>query len=348
MPGAARTHGCRAGAQPLVTGMFRRFAACAGASSLRALPRTALWLVVTSVAAAAVAQLPSAAQARPPDAWAPALATARAYAQQRQGDVTFAVAAGSRRWGHRASQTHASASLVKAMLMTAYLRQPGVRARSLRADERALLGPMIRSSDNAAASRVRDRLPFDATVRLARAARMRHFGWNGDWGAARLSAADQAGFFLRLEALLPARHRAAALGWLRSIVPAQRWGLARAVPRGWRIAFKGGWRSEVNHQAALLTRSDERVGLAVLITGTQGQGYANATLEGVARRLLKGINRRAGARARPVEPRRARVARRGSPACRWPLGGPLRAAATGAALVSWSAAALRSGCRHGA
>ena len=181
--------------------------------------RAARWLLAAALAVIAAAQLPAAAAARPPDAWSPALRTARAFALQRQGAVTFAVAVDGRRWGHRAGRTHASASLVKAMLMVAYLREPGVRSRALRADERGLLGPMIRFSDNAAASQVRNRLGFDAMPRLARAARMRHFGWTGDWGAARLSAADQAGFFLRLERLLPRRHRAAGLGWLRSVDP---------------------------------------------------------------------------------------------------------------------------------
>ena len=54
-----------------------------------------------------------------------------------------------------ASATVPSASVVKAMLLVAYLRRAGRPrgARSRRVD-RALLGPMIRRSDNAAASRV--------------------------------------------------------------------------------------------------------------------------------------------------------------------------------------------------
>lgn len=302
-----------------VTRMLPRLHAAGAPVASEGVKRPVPWLVA-ALAVTTVAQPPAAAQARPPDAWSPAVRAARAYALERQGDVTFAVATGGRRVGYRAGQTHASASLVKAMLMVAYLREPGVRTRALRADERGLLGPMIRLSDNAAASQVRNRLGFDAMPRLSRAARMRHFSWTGDWGAARLSAADQAGFFLRLERLLPRRHRAAGLGWLRTVIPAQRWGLARAVPGGWRIAFKGGWRSDVNHQAALLTRGRERVGLAVLTTGSPGQAYANATLSGVARRLLEGLEERPSARARPVQREaRPRVRARAGVAALHPL-----------------------------
>jgi hypothetical protein len=47
-----------------------------------------------------------------------------------------------------------SASVLKAMLLVAYLDLPSVRARVLGSGDRALLAPMIRRSDNAAAGRV--------------------------------------------------------------------------------------------------------------------------------------------------------------------------------------------------
>ena len=56
--------------------------------------------------------------------------------------------------GYRATVQYSSASLVKAMLLVAYLNRREVRRRGLRPAERRLLGPMIRLSDNDAASAI--------------------------------------------------------------------------------------------------------------------------------------------------------------------------------------------------
>jgi hypothetical protein len=82
---------------------------------------------------------------------------------------------------------------------------------------------------------------------------------------------------------------------LRGVVSAQRWGIAQAVPRGWRIAFKGGWgrgvTREVNHQAALLTNGRLRVSIAVMTADNPSHAYGAATQQGVAARLLRGLDR---------------------------------------------------------
>jgi hypothetical protein len=99
--------------------------------------------------------------------------------------------------------------------------------------------------------------------------------------------------FLRIDRLVPRRHRAYAMRLLRGVIPAQRWGIAAAVPRGWRIAFKGGWgrgvTRQVDHQAALLTNRGQRVAVAVLTADNPSDAYGAATQEGVARRLLRGL-----------------------------------------------------------
>jgi hypothetical protein len=77
-------------------------------------------------------------------------------------------------------------------------------------------------------------------------------------------------------------------------VPRQRWGVARAAPRGWRLYFKGGWgsgRGLVDHQAALLVRGRQRVAVAVLTHGNPDHAYATETLRGVFRRLLRPLRR---------------------------------------------------------
>ena len=87
-------------------------------------------------------------------AWHPNVHAAVAYANGRAGQVRFAVRSGRRVWGlHTSSSVH-SASVLKAMLLVAYLDLPQVRDRALTAADYRLIGPMIRRSDNAAATRV--------------------------------------------------------------------------------------------------------------------------------------------------------------------------------------------------
>ena len=229
--------------------------------------------------------------AEPP--WSPDVAAARAYARARAGVVSFAIRTPRRTYGFRAERHARSASVVKAMLLVAYLRQASVRDRALAAGERALLGPMIRVSDNDAASRVFGVVGTPGLLRVARAARMRSFvSGGGSWGSSLVTAADQARFCGRIDLRVPPRHRGYAMGLLRSISPAQRWGVARVRPAGWALYFKGGWGSgsgAVDHQVALLTRGGARVSLAILTAGNPDMAYGNATLRGVAARLLRGL-----------------------------------------------------------
>jgi hypothetical protein len=185
-----------------------------------------------------------------------------------------------------------SASVVKAMLLVAYMRRPEVRRRPLRPGERALLGPMIRRSDNASASQVCNIVGTGGLARLAGRARMRNFRPTRPWGLSSIDVADQTRFFLHIDRLVPHRHRRYAMRLLRTIVPAQRWGIAKARPRGWALYFKGGWGSGTgwaDHQVALLRRGRRRLAVAILITSSPSHAYGNETLRGVAARLLHGL-----------------------------------------------------------
>ena len=220
--------------------------------------------------------------------WEPDVAGAWTWAGAREGSVSFAVRTPQRLYGRGLDRQVPAASVLKAMLMVAYLRQTG----ELGARDRALLRPMITRSDNLTATRIRDLVGNGALVRLARRAGMTRFAVAPIWGLSLITARDQSRFFLHLERLLPARHRAYALRLLRSIVPSQRWGMAQVIPEGWRLHFKGGWGSgtgAVDHQVGLLRRGDHRISIAVLTTGSPSHAYGKATLEGVSRRLLAGL-----------------------------------------------------------
>jgi Beta-lactamase enzyme family len=239
---------------------------------------------------------PAAAPAAPPPHWKPHMAAARAYAAGRAGDVSFAVRTERGHWSWRGTTAYRSASVVKAMLLVAYLRRPDVRGRALTAGERGLLDPMVRRSDNDAADAIHARVGLAALSAVGRRAGMRGFVPHQVWGGSTITADDEARLFLRIDRLVPRRHRAYAMRLLRGVVPQQRWGIAAAVPHGWRIAFKGGWgrgvTRQVDHQAALLTNAGLRVSVAVLTGDNPSDGYGAATQEGIARRLLRGLGGR--------------------------------------------------------
>jgi hypothetical protein len=246
--------------------------------------------VAIALTAAALGPVAGAAQAAP---WRPHVREARAYAEARLGEVSFAVRAERRLYGLDVRRTVPAASVLKAMLLVAYLREPAVRHRPLRDAEEDLLEPMVRWSDNVAATRVRDIVGNDALVRLARRVGMRAFAPAPVWGLSRIDAADQSLFFLHIDRFVPARHRATAMRLLNSIVPSQRWGIAQVRPAGWALYFKGGWGSgsgAVDHQVALLRRGRRRVSVAILTTSSPSHAYGKQTLRGVAARLLRGLD----------------------------------------------------------
>jgi hypothetical protein len=178
-----------------------------------------------------------------------------------------------------------AASVVKAMLLVAELR--AARGRRLTDRERALLEPMIRQSDNDAALAVFAIVGRPGLDRVAEAAGMHKFSVAGNLFDAQLTAADQARFFLRIDKLVPAAHRSYARRLLSSIVAEQSWGIpAAARPRGFKVFFKGGWRTGLTHQVALLERGSSRLSLAVLTTGTS-MAYGEETIAGIAARVLR-------------------------------------------------------------
>jgi hypothetical protein len=242
-------------------------------------------------AAAAAAALAAAGHHAP--AWQPGVLAAEAFARTRRGTVAFAVRTECGAWGRRQDRPVPSASVLKAMLLVAYLQRPAVRDRPLGPSQKALLAPMIRRSDNAAATRIlADVGPAHLQWKAKRWGMRRFSVVGGLWGMSRITARDQARFWLHLDRRLPPRHRAYGQTLLRTIVSSQRWGVARVAPRGWTLHFKGGWGSgsgRVDHQVALLTRGAQRVSLAILTTAQGTHAYGRATLRGMAARLLRGL-----------------------------------------------------------
>ena len=252
--------------------------------------RVAVFLAVLLVAAL----FASPSQASAPATWKSRMAAAERYAQTRAGTISFAVVdEAGRLHGYHARAVAPSASVLKAMLLVAYLRRHDVRHRPLAQWERDLLAPMIRRSDNAAATRMVQLVGEARLNALARAAGMEHFRLHWPiWGQSEITPRGQALYFHRIDRLVPSRHRHYAMRLLATVVPSQRWGVGRVAHAGWHLYFKGGWGSGtglVDHQVALYRADRERFSLALFTRFDPDHEYGKATLRGLASRLLRGV-----------------------------------------------------------
>jgi hypothetical protein len=222
--------------------------------------------------------------------WRQAFASAERYARTRDGRVSIALIddTGALR-RHRSARRFSSASVVKAMLLVAYLDRR--RGESLSSGDEALVGPMITRSANRAASSVLGIVGHEGLHRVARRAGMKRFATLPGWSNTQITAADQARLFLRIDRLVPRRHRAYARHLLSHIIERQRWGMPRGAPGDTRLFFKGGWRETptgwIVHQAALVEAGDRRVSLAVLSDHDRDRAYGAATIRGIAGRALR-------------------------------------------------------------
>jgi hypothetical protein len=219
---------------------------------------------------------------------------AAAYAEGRAGSPAFAVEGSrGRLHGHRVASRYPSASVLKVMFLVAYLRRPSVRHRDLRRDDKNLLAPMIKRSDNNAATRVANIVGPRAMNRLAADAHMKDFSYTRPWGLSQISARDQARFMFRLERYIPDRHETYALYLLSHVIGPQRWGMAAYIDErlpDWDLFFKGGWGSGtgwVDHQVAFIQKNDRRVAVAVLTHDNPNHAYGIHTERVVARLLLR-------------------------------------------------------------
>ncbi|MHB8656751.1 MAG: serine hydrolase [Solirubrobacteraceae bacterium] len=230
--------------------------------------------------------------------WRPNLLSAIGYQRGRQGDIAFAVRTERRFYGYRPDHVEWSASVVKAMLMVAYLDMPSVAGRRINAYDNSLLAPMITQSDNNAADTVDGIVGAGGLDALAARVGMTHFvAAEPVWGETQITARDQTRFFLHIDSYIAPLHRAYGMHLLYSIVPWERWGIGEVAPVGWGLYFKGGWgygTGLLDHQVILLKRGCARVSIAVLSMYDGSHAYGKETLRQIFARLLKGLpeNRR--------------------------------------------------------
>jgi hypothetical protein len=222
------------------------------------------------------------------------VARAKGYLAGRSGVTAFAaVTSEGRVYGSQVHERFITASVVKAMLLVAYLRKLDHEHRALDSNDRSILDPMIHVSDNSAATRAYDFVGDPGLYDVARLAGMRDFSVSGYWANAMLTASDQARYFFGMNRLIPKQFRHYAAHLLSHIVDYESWGIpAVARPRGWTVYFKGGWRTtdrgQLVHQIARLKREHERIAIAVMTDGDPSMTYGIDTIQGVTRKLTHG------------------------------------------------------------
>ena len=219
-----------------------------------------------------------------------AIAAAAHYLEGRAGRTSFAVLDSSGRLsGLRTREHFQTASVIKVMMLVAYLQMLEAHHRSLQAGDRALLYPMIHESNNEDASAVLARVGESAVERVAREAGMLDYrpgvGW---WAFSQTSAADQARFFSQLEKLTPRRFYPYERGLMSTIEPEQSWGVPPVARPHWQVFFKtGALPSEgLFNEVARLERPGVTFTVAVFTDGDPSMAYGEQTIEGIGAILL--------------------------------------------------------------
>jgi hypothetical protein len=219
-----------------------------------------------------------------------AIAHAMSYEAGRIGRTSFAVMdSEGRLHGRNIQYKFQSASVVKAMLLVAYLRRKqSLGQHTITSYDRSILNPMIEVSDNNAATRCWQIVGDTRLYELAHAAHMTDFSIVGIWANAQISAADQARYFFEMDSLIPHEFVGYANYLLSHIVSYESWGIpAVARPRGYQVWFKGGWIPPyLVHQAARLEGHGKRFAIAVMTYGDPSFTYGIDTIQGVASTLL--------------------------------------------------------------
>jgi hypothetical protein len=222
-----------------------------------------------------------------------AIARAQLYLATRAGVTGFAVVdTEGRLSGVNVHRTFITGSVVKAMLLVAYLRRlDAMGQRTVDPTSSSFLYPMINVSDNNAATRCWSIVGDGGMYAVAHAAGMTEFSVTTDWASAYISPADQARFFFEMDSLIPREFVGYARYLLSTIAAYESWGIpAVARPLGYQVFFKGGWRGtgigQLVHQIGRLEGHHRTFAIAVMTDGDPSMQYGIDTIQGVTQALV--------------------------------------------------------------
>ncbi len=220
-----------------------------------------------------------------------------AYLASRPGDVTVAVGVRGRPevFGYtRGATRNYTASIVKVAIMASVMDRARREGRELTAWERSQIEPMIRVSDNSAASTLWDDVgqgPVVADVMRRMGARDVIIGPGALWGLTQTSAADWVAvlrhFSASTSAIITDSNRAYADYLMSHVSSDQDWGVTAGPPAG-TVRVKNGWLPRITgwhvNSIGNSTATPTPYAISVLTHATGvTQAIQEDTIEGVSR-----------------------------------------------------------------
>lgn len=231
-----------------------------------------------------------------------------AYLRGRPGPVTAMVkdlTTGEVYRYHRGERLITASTAKVQILMALLLKTPWKKLSKKTRHDADL---MIRYSDNEAADRLW--LRIGGAPGFTKAGRKLGLkstqGVAGDcldlycWGITRTSAEDQIRLMNALKSdrsPLKKPDREQVLKLMGKVVAEQKWGVSAAACKGWHTALKNGWLKRVSTKrwavvsVGIVSGGGHDYAIAVLTEGSAEVGTGIATVEGVAKRIMKGFRK---------------------------------------------------------
>ncbi|MFJ4897051.1 serine hydrolase [Streptomyces sp. NPDC088727] len=214
----------------------------------------------------------------------------------------------------RSTSAYDSASVVKATVLAALLRDSATHHRHLTRRETDLSTAMITKSDNNATTSLWKQLGATRIKAFLKTAGMTHTtpGSGGYWGLTRITAQDEQRLLALLTAANPVlsdRARAYELGLMGKVVPSQRWGTPAGAPASATVQLKNGWLRRSTHgwrvhSIGAFTGRGHDYALSVLTQDNRTMNDGVHTIQAVARAVHKDLNARYASRLEATVPRR--------------------------------------------
>ncbi len=213
----------------------------------------------------------------------------------------------------RSTAAYDSASVVKATVLAALLRENARHHRYLTRRETDLSTAMITKSDNNATTSLWKQLGTTRIKAFLKAAGMTHTtpGSGGYWGLTRITAQDEQRLLALLteeNPVLSDKARAYELGLMRKVVPSQRWGTPAGAPASVTVQLKNGWLQRAGHgwrvhSIGAFTGKGHDYAFSVLTQDNRTMGDGVHTIQAVARAVHKDLNARYASHLDPAAPR---------------------------------------------
>ncbi|MFE0153119.1 serine hydrolase [Nonomuraea sp. NPDC059007] len=227
------------------------------------------------------------------------------YLAARPGRAAVAVydRVAATRYAYREREPFMLASVAKVDILLALALKAQEEGRRLTRRERSAAGRMIRVSDNDCAHDLYRAIGGrDGLTAVLRELGIRRTWPEHSWGTTRSRPSDQVKVLDRLtdpEGPLTAANRRFALELMSSVVPGQDWGVSAAAGSG-QVALKNGWLPAGAHDGLWTVNSVGRLQtgghdllLAVLSERSPAMGYGVATVEAVARLVVRTMTKSA-------------------------------------------------------